>query len=358
MIIDNAEIFHTGTWPGSRRVHINESDLDDVVWAFEALRLSGRVPLKLTHEGPDQRDPEFDAAKSLAMGWVKKVWRDGKKLMATLDVPEKVHKLIKEGYLKFVSVELIPDVQAFNRLIPWVLDAVAILGADQPAVGVLKDLQSLTLQRRRAAFSTGTPRVTFKRPTSEEHTMTDDEIKALFKKQDDANTAVVKELTAKFDAAEKRAKDAEEKSAKEKEERQKETIKLKRESIDKLFNGAIEEKRFEPKVRERFAKMTRYDKDDNACEAVDIKEVEEYIKDNTRADFKASKKGVTQEGDNADEDAKLPIDEQLNKKAVEWCKQHNIDATKMENLQQAGVAVLRGDKDLAVKYQRLHVKEA
>lgn len=187
--------------------------------------------------------------------------------------------------------------------------------------------------------------------------MTDDEIKALLKKQEDANQAVLKDMTAKFDASEKRAKDAEEARNKEKEEAKKEAVKLKRADIDKLFNEAIEQKRFEPKVRERYAKMTRYDKDDAGCELVEIKDVEEYIKDNTRADFKAPKQGVTKEGTQDDEVAKLPIDKQIEHHAVLWCKAHNIDATKSENMATAGAAVLRGNKDLAVKYQRLHMPQ-
>jgi hypothetical protein len=39
---------------------------------------------------------------------------------------------------------LLKDVQADTRKIPWVLDAVALLGATQPAIGILRSLQRQT----------------------------------------------------------------------------------------------------------------------------------------------------------------------------------------------------------------------
>lgn len=363
MILRGAEIFTVGTWPGSVRVTLDEEDLDGIVSAFDALNLAGRVPLKLTHEGPDQErsaingDGGWNPAKSLAMGWVQRVWRDGKKLMADLDVPEKVHKLIKQGFLKFVSVELLRQVQAFNRVIPWVLDAVALLGADQPAVGILSDLQALTLARR-APVRLGRhgDRVTLRRGSqSEDSDMNEEDVKKLLAKQQEDNDAKFAALTSKLTASEKRAEDAEKARADEAKARKADATKFKRESIDALFNRGIADKAIDPKVREQFAKFSRYDKDDAACDAVDVKDVEAYIKENSKPVKASAKVGTETGGDDADV-SKLSIDRQVEHHALKWCRDHNVDGTDPANLANAGVAVLRADKDLAAKYQRLHVK--
>lgn len=358
MILRGAEIFAAGTWPGSQLFTLTEQDVQGIVDAFEALRLHGRVPMKLTHDGPDQRDEGFDESKALAMGWVRKVWRDGKKLMADLDVPDKVHKLIKEGYLKFVSVELIRDVRAFNRVIPWVLDAVALLGADQPAVGILSDLQALTLQRRRCDFTSGT-RVAFRRGDSTEGSEMDDKaIQELLKKQKEESDAVLAKLTARLDAADQRAAAAEKERDEAAKKHKADNIKLKRGQIDALFNAAIEAKTkggdfIEPATREQFAKFSRYDKDDGACEVVEIKDVESYIKDNLKkGTVQAS---TTKEGDTDADLTKMSVDQQLTHKAKVYCKANNLDPAKSDDLQKAGVAVLRSDKEFAAKYQRLHM---
>lgn len=95
------------------------------------------MPLKLGHNG-DQ--PLTDGQP--ALGWVSRVYRDGRKLLADfIDMPTSIYEMVKAGLYKFVSVELAKNVLAGTREIPWVLDAVALLGADQPAVGTLKDLQ-------------------------------------------------------------------------------------------------------------------------------------------------------------------------------------------------------------------------
>lgn len=125
------EIFAAGEWNG---IAFSEADLDAMVTSFEALGLAGRVPLKFGHDSPK---PDGQPA----LGWVSRVWREGSKLLADFSsVPDRVLGLIRDKAYKFVSVELLKNVRAGTRNIPWVLDAVALLGADQPAVGILKEL--------------------------------------------------------------------------------------------------------------------------------------------------------------------------------------------------------------------------
>jgi hypothetical protein len=137
-----AEVFESGTW---NQREFTDDDLDGIVKSFDALNLSGRIPLKFGHDGDDARDG------APALGWVTRVYREGKKLLADFTgIPTAVFEAIKAGLYKFVSIELLRDVQAGNRRIPWTLDAVALLGATPPAVGTLRDLQSLTMARRPA----------------------------------------------------------------------------------------------------------------------------------------------------------------------------------------------------------------
>jgi hypothetical protein len=160
--ITGVEIFDVGTWNGYA---FSDADLEGIVKSFDTLSLSGRVPLKFGHKGKLREDDSQPA-----LGWVERVYRKGSKLLADFaDVPTVVYESIKKGLYKFVSVELLGDVQAGNRRIPWVLDAVALLGASQPAVGTLADIQQLTMSRR--SQLSAAQRLTF---AYEDHSMSTD----------------------------------------------------------------------------------------------------------------------------------------------------------------------------------------
>ncbi len=66
-ILRSAELFAVGSWNG---VQFTAADIDSIVSSFEALSLAGRVPLKLSHEGPDPRDA---LEHKYALGWVRRV---------------------------------------------------------------------------------------------------------------------------------------------------------------------------------------------------------------------------------------------------------------------------------------------
>jgi hypothetical protein len=164
-ILKGAEIFAEGTHNG---ITFTGDDIAKIVSSFETLGLSDRVPLKLSHDGPDART---SMESKYALGWVKRVWRDGSKLLADLEIPQKVADAIKNGYLRFVSVELLKGVQAGTRRIPWTLDAVALLGNEQPAVGDLLGLQAL-MTRTPLQFES---RTTFSRTNGESGNMVDEQ---------------------------------------------------------------------------------------------------------------------------------------------------------------------------------------
>jgi DNA-binding transcriptional regulator YhcF (GntR family) len=167
------EIFAAGTWNG---MTFTDADLDGMVAAFNGLGLAGKVPLKFGH---DSAKPVKDGKP--ALGWVQRLYREGRRLMADFsNVPDAVMTAIREKLYKHVSVELLQNVKAGTREIPWVPDAVALLGADQPAVGILKELEALTMSARtvlrfdaRVAFTRD-----FHSPTGDQEHMSEESLRA------------------------------------------------------------------------------------------------------------------------------------------------------------------------------------
>lgn len=269
MELDNVELMTVGD-PDGRRINFTESDLAAIASSFDTLGLAGRVPLKFGH---NDQQPLTDGQP--AIGWVNKVWVEGKKLMAQFtDVPRVVYDLVKQGSYKFVSVELLRDVKAGTRAIPWVLDAVALLGADQPAFGTLKDLQALTL-RRRATFSSRSrvqlQRAKFNITNLEDEGMNEQEVQALV---DKSLATQRQDFNARIEKMDKEHKEALEKKDKEMKD---ERVKAHRNAADQKWNAAITAKIVEPAVRERFERRAKWT-DDDRCLEVDLKEIDEEIK--------------------------------------------------------------------------------
>jgi cation transport regulator ChaB len=132
----DAEIFSAGTWNGDK---YNEADLQMIVDNFEKLKDRIKPPVKLGH-GWKEGQP--------ALGWVKALRVQGKKLIATLSqVPEIVYNAIKQGLYKRLSSEIyLQGTTATGEKLKNVLRAVALLGADIPAVENLEDLTAYMTQ--------------------------------------------------------------------------------------------------------------------------------------------------------------------------------------------------------------------
>ena len=166
MNLRGVEIFSVGRWNDVKT--FDQADLDAMVASFEDLQMGGRAPLKLGHN-----DDQAITDGQPALGWVERIYREGDRLLADFtDLPRVLYDAIKAGRYKFTSVELLRDAIFQGKEFPWVLSAVALLGADLPAVSNLKDLQALT-HSRRAEFSSGT-RVTFNLTNGERNPMTTD----------------------------------------------------------------------------------------------------------------------------------------------------------------------------------------
>lgn len=336
MDLRGQEIFSVGSW---NNIRFNESDLDSIIHSFAALGLSNRVPLKFGHT--DEKDmPEGMPA----IGWVSRVWREGQKLMADFsDVPLVVFNAIKSKLYKFVSIEALRDVKAGNRSIPWVLDAVALLGADPPAVGDLKALQTLSMHRSRALH--GRERVTFRRDFSiKGNTMsvTKEEMDRALASQREEFARKETESNARFATLEK--------------EKLKDKADSRRTAIKAMFDRKVEDKKLLPRSFERFSALYRLSEDADVVKLVDA-DIHTFIAEREEVDaptITANSKGGAKEG--KDKDGK---DAEVEKGTAEQIlmsrKEKRILATngKLNNAndqEEAIKFVLKSDKKLAQAY--------
>jgi hypothetical protein len=137
----DAEIFSTGTWNGDK---YSEADLQDIADNFNKLSDTVKPPVRLGHRSLEGQP---------ALGWVKSLKRVGSKLIATLsDVPQVIYDSIRTGGFKRVSSEIYlkykPRSGSFiGKTFNHVLKAVALLGADIPAVNNLNDLTAYLSQK-------------------------------------------------------------------------------------------------------------------------------------------------------------------------------------------------------------------
>lgn len=343
--LKGAEIFASGTWNG---LDFNDDDLDKIVQSFEFFELSGSVPLKLGHN-----DKQDITDGQPALGWVDRIWRDGRKLMADFrDVPKVVHDAIRTGLYKHVSVELLRDVTAGTRTVPLVLDAVALLGADLPAVGTLKDLQALTMSalrkqsRERLAFTqafintSGDP----KHMAEKDTTQLEADLAAMKAAKDKAE----RELSL----ANARAVQNEEQFTKLQTETKAAKVAAHRKTILELFETAVKSKSIQASARERFLRFSKIETDDEACMRVPLSDVESYIRENPNP-FLKSVVGFTASGDPDEVPAGGLPDRELMARARKLCRDRGKNPENWADLKDAGVAIMRADPMLAERYRAL-----
>ena len=148
--IQNLEIFGAGSHSAQTgRVTVSESDLDQIVDAFNSLNGTNIVKphLKLGHTDAQNWFGQKDGIPSL--GWITRVWRQGTKLLADInDVPDSLLDMIRSKRFHNVSAEVFWDapIEHDGRRFARVLSAVAILGVEMPAVKDLAGLASAMFQ--------------------------------------------------------------------------------------------------------------------------------------------------------------------------------------------------------------------
>ncbi len=146
--IQEVEIMRTGTFtPGGaakgRKVTITETDLEQMVSSFnELVPVGGFTPvLKLGHAEAQRFIGQGSGAPNL--GIIEKIWREGAKVLANfINVPDAVVDLIRQKRFNNVSVEIVPSLEFDGKTFANVLTAVALLGAELPAVKGLKELSA------------------------------------------------------------------------------------------------------------------------------------------------------------------------------------------------------------------------
>ncbi len=276
----DAEIFAVGVW---NRMKFTLQDLKDIAANFEALAENHKVPLKFGH---NEEQPMTDGYP--ALGWVSKVWVEGQKLKARFeDVPGIVFKAFDQKLYRHVSVELDVDVEHRGKKYKYVLSAVALLGADIPAVNTLADLKHYIdggerlAASRREAFSAVEGNLNS--TSSKEETMDKKEMEDAIAA---AVTKAVAEQTAKFTAelsplkAENETLKAE---AKKREEADAGTkVKMARDKLTAKLEAAVKDKVLTPAQREGAIRFMRLS-DDKAVLDVTEDQVDEYIKINGNA---------------------------------------------------------------------------
>lgn len=115
------EIFEAGEWNGDT---YGVADLDEMVRAAQEVGFT--PPIKAGHE---------DGQGQPALGWVENLRRVGSKLFADLvALPKAVYEAIKQRRYDRVSAEIFWNLERNGKTFPKALKALALLGAEVPAV--------------------------------------------------------------------------------------------------------------------------------------------------------------------------------------------------------------------------------
>ena len=128
--IKGIEIFKVGTWNGDQ---YTRSDLDEMVRNFK--KVGFPVPIKVGHK---------ETSGSPAFGWIAHIRRVGDMLVADFkDLSKRLWQSIKDRQFDSVSSEVFWDLERDGKKFRRVLKAVALLGAETPAVSGLAPLRTV-----------------------------------------------------------------------------------------------------------------------------------------------------------------------------------------------------------------------
>lgn len=270
-------IFRSGKW---NNMSFTDEDLDDMVANFEKLGDAQRVPLKIGHDRQTNEQLSSDGKVhdgQPAVGWIQNLRRVGSDLVADfVNVPRVVREAIKNKLFRTVSIELLMGVRRGKEVLRHVLDGVAILGADQPAVHSLGDLDRY-LAGRSVAFDDAGHRLVFETIAGERKSIRGDDmdekqVQAMIDKALSAQSAKHDEelssLKKKFSASEDKASELERENKRLKAEadERKETeakakVKFARDKATGILEAAVKAEKITPAQRETFTKLFGIDDD-------------------------------------------------------------------------------------------------
>lgn len=134
--IRDVEVMSVGT---HNRVPFTMKDLEDMVNTFRETKGALKPFLKLGHNKAQERTDGKPA-----IGLIENLRKVGSKLVADFsNVPKKLGQLIKAKSFSRVSIEAFLNFKLGDKIFPRALRAIAILGADTPAVRNLEDIVAL-----------------------------------------------------------------------------------------------------------------------------------------------------------------------------------------------------------------------
>lgn len=175
--IDGVEVFAAGTHNGDE---YTVADLDAMVEAFS--KLDFKPPLKAGHVEDKPGMP--------ALGWVSNLRRVGEKLVADfVDMPEIVYDYIKGKRYNTVSSEIYWNFKRGADVFSKALKAVALLGAEIPAVAGLKPLHEMFSTEGDIVVKYGSDTPVGNTLNKEDDMATVEELQADLKKAQDALAA-------------------------------------------------------------------------------------------------------------------------------------------------------------------------
>jgi len=264
------EIFSVGTWNG---IEFSEKDLDELISNFNTLKDSFKVPLKFGHD-EDHKDGQP------AIGWISRVFKEGGKLLADFtDIPKTVFDAINAKLYRTISVEILLNAKINGDRFFNVLDAVALLGADRPAVSNLNSLDALLATRtaitggHRVAFETIAGKSEFKVKVPKEDLDLDKKevqelIDAATKPLADNNVKLTKDLKDANDTIAQFTSDKadDEKTAKE------EKVKLARKTVTDVLDAAVRSKAMTPANRTVYEAQIGVDDDERVLK-IDVEQI-------------------------------------------------------------------------------------
>lgn len=331
--INKVEIFAVGKWNG----HVfTVKDLEGIVDAFDTLSDVHEVPLKFGH---NDKQPMTDG--KMALGWVDSIWVEGKKLFGKfVDMPEVVLSAIEKRRYKKVSVELDVNVSYKGHKFKNVLSGVALLGADLPAVNVLKDLTAYMSSNRSLSFGR---RLLFTAINSERNMgATVEQLEAQLAAEKLEREKDKLKFKADADASNRELDTLKKDNEDRKTNELKEKIECKRKILKVKLEDAVKDERITPAQRDSYTKVLKVDTDEVtevSIEDLDAligkpKEVKKFSKE----DNKAKNKGGT-------DDAK-PVGEQILTLTRKFMAEHGE-----KDFSEAMMTVMQANEELAEEYK-------
>lgn len=281
----DVELFAAGKW---NNMTFSNDDLKSMVDNFKTLSPFHFAPVKLGHNGEQQITDGLPALGEIEKVWYSNKGKDGKpKLMGKLvGLPDVVFKAISKSRYQKLSIELDVGVEHKGKFMKYVLTAVALLGADIPAVNTLADLNAY--MGRKSLFADSKTRVNFTQDFS--YSINEDNDMDLAQ----AMTRIG-ELETEVSGLKDEARDS--KSTIEKFEREDKTreseakvakVTTARDAVNAVFEKAVKDEVITPAQRETFAKLLNVN-DDDAVVKIQTADIDALLESTGKTMFTKSK---------------------------------------------------------------------